>query len=117
MSLSTLQQLMATIENRKAEPSKRSYTSTLLDAGIAKIGTKVTEEANELVEAACERDIASRNEHVCAEAGDLFYHVLVLLAKCDLTLADVEAILAARFGTSGLEEKASRNAAGREPSR
>lgn len=107
---------MATIEKRKAEPSEHSYTSTLLQAGMAKIASKVTEEANELIEAADESEPLLRNAHVCAEAGDLFYHVLVLLAKCDLTLADVEAVLAARFGTSGLEEKASRDARGREPS-
>ena len=35
-------------------------------------------------------------------------HLLVMLACCDLTLADVEAELARRLGTSGLDEKASR---------
>jgi phosphoribosyl-ATP pyrophosphohydrolase len=36
------------------------------------------------------------------------YHFLVLLAAREITLAEVESELAARFNMSGLEEKASR---------
>jgi phosphoribosyl-ATP pyrophosphohydrolase len=46
-----------------------------------------------------------------AEAGDVLYHLLVLLAARDVRLADVEAELARRFGVSGLAEKASRRPA------
>ena len=42
------------------------------------------------------------------EAGDLVYHLLVMLAYCDVRLSDLESELARRFGISGLEEKAAR---------
>jgi len=47
-----------------------------------------------------------------AEAADLLYHTLVLLACRDLPLERVEAELARRFGVSGLAEKAARTAGG-----
>ena len=49
-----------------------------------------------------------------AEAADLIYHTLVLLACRDVTLDQVEAELGRRFGVSGLEEKAARKASGGE---
>jgi phosphoribosyl-ATP pyrophosphohydrolase len=45
---------------------------------------------------------------VVSEAADLMYHMLVLLACREVTLASVENELARRFGVSGLEEKAAR---------
>ena len=41
----------------------------------------------------------------------LLYHLLVMLAHCDVPLSDVEDVLAQRFGISGLDEKASRQVA------
>lgn len=98
---------MATIEDRKAHPSEKSYTSQLLSGGPAKIRKKIVEEAAEIFEAAGSSDPAGR-EQLVNEAADLLYHLLVLLASRDLSLADVEAELARRFGISGLAEKASR---------
>jgi phosphoribosyl-ATP pyrophosphohydrolase len=43
-----------------------------------------------------------------AEAGDLIYHLLVVLAARGIALADVEAELAKRTKQSGLAEKAAR---------
>ena len=40
--------------------------------------------------------------------GDLLYHLLVVLRARGITLAEVEAVLAARTAKSGIEEKASR---------
>lgn len=99
---------MATIENRKANPSEKSYTSQLLAGGVDKIGAKITEEAAEVVEAASEPGDAG-GAHLVREAADLMYHLLVMLAHRDSDLAEVEAELARRFGISGMEEKASRN--------
>lgn len=99
---------MATIDDRKAHPSEKSYTSQLLRAGTPAIGEKVIEEAAEVVEAAGEPDDEGRL-HLVREAADLVYHLLVLLACRDAGLADLEAELARRFGISGLDEKASRN--------
>jgi phosphoribosyl-ATP pyrophosphohydrolase len=102
-----LDALEQTILARQAAPSEKSYTTTLLDGGVEKIGGKIIEEAAELVEAAGEPDEVGR-QHTIAEAGDLLYHALVLLACRGVRLAEVEAELARRFGVSGLEEKASR---------
>lgn len=104
-----LGQLMRTIEDRREQMPPKSYTTTLFDKGVSKIGEKVMEEAGELVEAAHEQgDDAERKAHVVHEAADLLYHMLVLLAQQQVTLSDVEQELARRFGVSGLEEKASR---------
>jgi len=100
-----LEHLESVIGARKVAGSERSYTSRLLAGGVPAIGAKVTEEADELVQAAT----AETDERVVSEAADLLYHTLVLLACRGLTLADVEQTLAGRFGMSGLEEKASRS--------
>jgi len=103
-----LDQLEQTIAARKAAgATSESYTAKLLAGGVAKIGGKVTEEATEVVEAAAELGEDGRLHTVC-EAGDLLYHLLVLLAARDISLSEVEAELARRFNMSGLEEKASR---------
>jgi len=102
-----LVKLERTIHARAKEPIAKSYTSQLLKGGVPKIGAKVVEEAAELVEAAGEPGAAGR-EHFIREAGDLFYHLVVMLCHQKCTLHDVEAELARRFGVSGLEEKASR---------
>ena len=47
-----LERLMAVIENRKADPSDRSYTSSLFQGGVEKIGGKILEEAQEVLDAA-----------------------------------------------------------------
>jgi len=107
MSPSVLHQLMEVILDRKANPPPKSYTNTLLAGGVPKIGAKITEEAAETVEAAGEPDEAGR-QHLIREAGDLLYHLFVMLAARDVALGEVEAELAKRFGISGLDEKASR---------
>jgi phosphoribosyl-ATP pyrophosphohydrolase len=106
---SVVAQLMAVIEDRKRNPPAKSYTTTLLSAGIPKIGAKVQEEAREVVEAAYEVGEPGR-KHVIAEAADVIYHLLVLLAHQDVKWEEVEAELARRFGVSGIDEKASRKA-------
>jgi phosphoribosyl-ATP pyrophosphohydrolase len=103
----TMADLMATIEDRRANPPAKSYTTTLFAGGVPKIGAKITEEAAEVVEAAGEPDEAGR-QHLIREAGDLIYHLFVMLAHRGVKLAEVEAELARRSGVSGLDEKASR---------
>ena len=104
---SILKRLMAVIEDRKTNPPPRSYTTTLFDGGVVKIGKKITEEADEVVEAAGESGNAGQ-EHLVREAADLVYHLFVMLAHREVTLEQVEAELARRFGISGLDEKESR---------
>jgi phosphoribosyl-ATP pyrophosphohydrolase len=102
-----LGQLMAVIEDRKINPPAKSYTNTLFAGGVPKIGEKIREEAEEVIKAAGEPGEAGRS-HLIREAGDLIYHLLVMLGYRDVKLAEVEAEIAKRFGISGLDEKASR---------
>ena len=102
-----LEALERVVASRKGDAPEKSYTARLLAGGVPKIGAKVTEEAGELVQAAAETD-----DRVIAEAADLLYHTLVLLAARDLSLVAVEDELARRFGVSGLEEKAARAGGG-----
>jgi phosphoribosyl-ATP pyrophosphohydrolase len=102
-----LTRLMAVLEDRKAKRPANSYTTQLFEGGIERIGAKIREEAEEVVEAAHQARDDGRKA-VIHEAADVIYHLLVLLAYCDVGLNDVEAELARRFGISGLEEKASR---------
>lgn len=100
--------LEMTIRSRAEGASEKSYTSKLLAGGVEAIGAKVIEEAHELVESAGEPGDDGRS-HFVYEAADLVYHTLVLLRYRGVELTEVEAELARRFGTSGLEEKASRD--------
>lgn len=103
-------QLMQVIEDRKVNPPKRSYTTELFAGGTERIGEKIAEEAAEVVEAARETDQdPSRRSHLIYEACDLIYHLLVMLGHHEVKLSEVEAELARRFGTSGLDEKAARS--------
>ena len=108
-SADILHRLMAVVEDRKSNPPKKSYTTSLFAGGVERIGEKITEEAAEVIEAAAELGEEGR-QHLVREAADLTYHLLVMLAHRDATLAEVEEELARRFGISGIDEKASRRA-------
>ena len=106
--LAPIARLMKTLQERAKSRPEGSYTTKLLDGGPAKIGGKIREEAEELIEAASEEGAAGR-EHMIYEAGDLIYHTLVLLAWRGVDIGEVATELARREGTSGLVEKASRD--------
>jgi len=102
------EQLMSVIEQRRDQPPAKSYTTSLLQGGVPKIGAKIMEEAAEVIAAAQEPAGPEQRVHFTYEVGDLLYHLFVLLGQQRVTLAEVSAELARRFGTSGLDEKASR---------
>jgi len=79
----------------------QSYVRGLLDRGAPKINAKITEEAAELAEAI----EGESDERVASEAADLLFHTMIGLAHRGLDLGDVAAVLARRFGESGLDEK------------
>lgn len=106
--LEPIRQLMRTLRQRATDRPAGSYTTKLLEGGPEKIGTKILEEAAELIESAEEPADAGR-EHFIYEAGDLIYHALVLLAWRGVDIDEVAAELARREGTSGLVEKANRS--------
>ena len=99
-----LHRLAATIVARRGADPSSSYTASLLAKGSGKAAEKFGEEAVELVVAAVSRDDAG----VTAEAADVLYHLLVLLAARDVSLDAVLAELERREGTSGHHEKAAR---------
>lgn len=105
--LRPIDQLEQTILTRKSSSEEKSYTAQLLAGGVEKIGGKILEEAAEFIEAAGEPGEEGR-EHAIREAGDLIYHMLVLMAASGVRLEEVEAELAQRFGVSGIDEKANR---------
>lgn len=102
--MNILHDLFATIEARKAEAGRDSWTAKLLAKGPEKCAEKFGEEAIEAIIEAVKGD----KEALTSEAADVLYHLLVMLAARDVSLADVEAELAKRSGTSGIAEKASR---------
>lgn len=102
--MSTLHDLAATIAARKDAEPDSSWTAKLLSKGPEKCAEKFGEEAIEAIIEATRGDTAA----LTAEAADVLYHLLVMLAALDVTLADVEAELARREGRSGLDEKAAR---------
>ena len=102
--MNTLERLFATIEARRGADPDSSWTAKLLAKGPEKCAEKFGEEAIEAVIEAVKGDRA----RLTAEAADVIYHLLVMLAARDVTLDEVEAELARRDGTSGLAEKAAR---------
>jgi phosphoribosyl-ATP pyrophosphohydrolase len=99
--MTALERLAATIEARKGADSESSWTAKLLSLGPEKAAEKFGEEAIEAVIEAVKGDAA----RLTAEAADVLYHLLVMCAARGVTLAEIEAELARREGTSGLEEK------------
>ena len=104
MSDDALLRLARTIKDRRVAGGNKSYTRQLLDGGAEKCARKFGEEALELVISG----ISGGPEAVKAEAADVMYHLAVLLEARDIALADVYAVLEARMGRSGLDEKSSR---------
>ncbi len=103
--MSVLHALAATIAARKGADPDTSWTAKLLAKGPEKCAEKFGEEAVEAIIEAVKGDRA----RLTSEAADVLYHLLVMLAARDVTLAEVEAELARREGTSGIAEKAGRN--------
>ncbi len=81
-----LNKLFEIIEERKANPTEKSYTASLFADGEDRILQKVGEEATEVIIAAK----GQGDQRVIEEVSDLFYHTLVLLSAKGLSLNDVE---------------------------
>lgn len=105
-----LKTLAALLEQRKqnADPES-SYVASLHHKGLNKILEKVSEEANEAIIAAKDAEHSGDNKDVIYETADLWFHSLVMLSHLGENSDAVLKELARRFGTSGIEEKASRD--------
>ena len=71
-----IQWLFDVIEDRKKNPSEKSYTTGLFNKGLPNIAQKVGEEGIEVVVAALSQD----DQRLIEEIADLTYHALVLLS-------------------------------------
>ncbi|MEP1520296.1 phosphoribosyl-ATP diphosphatase [Ascidiaceihabitans sp.] len=100
----TLQDLFETIQSRKDADPASSWTAQLLAKGPEKCAEKFGEEAIEAIIEAVKGD----QKKLASEAADVMYHLMVMLAACDVTLEDVVTELAGRQSQSGLTEKANR---------
>ena len=87
-----IQWLFDVIEDRKKNPSEKSYTTSLFNEGLPKIAQKVGEEGTEVVVAALAQD----DGRLIEEIADLTYHTLVLLSARGLTPANIVAELEKR---------------------
>jgi phosphoribosyl-ATP pyrophosphohydrolase len=102
--MTTLEKLAATIAARKGADPETSWTAKLLARGPEKCAEKFGEEAIEAIIEAVKGDRA----RLTSEAADVLYHLLVMLAARDVSLADVLDELERRECTSGIAEKAGR---------
>ncbi len=100
----TLDRLEAVIAERRNASADSSYVASLFAKGREKIAQKVGEEATETVIAALSGDPAK----LTAEAADLLFHLMILLAEGGLSINDVLDEMEQREGISGIMEKASR---------
>ena len=100
-----LARLAQTIAARKTASTENSYTASLLAGGPAKCAKKFGEEAIELALAGVHESEA----RVAAEAADVLYHLLVLLAARGVSTDAVAGALLAREASSGHVEKAARD--------
>lgn len=102
--MTALDRLAATIESRRGADPASSWTAQLLAKGPEKCAEKFGEEAVEAIIEAVRGDRA----RLTAEAADVLYHLLVMLAARDVPLSEVLAELDRREGRSGVAEKAAR---------
>jgi len=78
----TLEDLIATIRQRKSSSDESSYTAKLLKDKSLSV-EKVKEEIGELIEA------VENNSNKVHEAADVLYHLLVYLEANEIKIEDV----------------------------
>ncbi|MHB1102504.1 MAG: phosphoribosyl-ATP diphosphatase [Devosia sp.] len=100
----TLEQLNQRVLERAGASPDESYTARLIAKGVERCAQKLGEEAVEAAIAAATGNKAG----LAAEAGDVLFHLLVLLRAGDVSLDAVMEDLQSRTAQSGLAEKASR---------
>lgn len=99
-----LNALEQVLRDRQGSNPEASYVSSLYAKGLDHILKKVGEESAEVIIAAKGGD----HTELVKEVADLWFHCMVLLVNSKLSVDDVLHELDKRFGTSGLDEKASR---------
>lgn len=87
-----LKDLYSIILKRKNEMPERSYTAKLIREGQNKILKKIAEETGEVIIAAKDKD----KSQIIFEISDFFYHILVLMVYCNISIRDIEKELGLR---------------------
>ncbi|QHQ62126.1 bifunctional phosphoribosyl-AMP cyclohydrolase/phosphoribosyl-ATP diphosphatase HisIE [Anaerocolumna sedimenticola] len=90
--LTVFNEVFNVILDRKKNPKEGSYTNYLFEKGIDKILKKCGEEATEIIIAAKNPD----SEELKYEISDFLYHMMVLMAECNLDWSDIVKELAHR---------------------
>jgi phosphoribosyl-ATP pyrophosphohydrolase len=103
-----LDQLAATLAQRRQADPERSYVASLHHKGLNKILEKVGEEATEVILAAKDAESGGDRSALIGEVADLWFHTMVMLSHLDIDISEVMQCLDSRVGVSGLEEKAAR---------
>lgn len=88
----TLEGLSAVIRDRATSSPETSYTARLLTGKEDSLLKKLAEEASEVIMACKDND----HDHIRYEAGDLVYHLLVVLERYGVTLEELAGELDAR---------------------
>ena len=95
--MNSFEQMEAVIAQRRAEPMEGSYTCYLFEKGLAKMLKKVGEECAETIIAAKNGDRAE----LVGEINDVFYHMMVMMNECGVTMEEVCAEMDARAAKIG----------------
>ena len=90
--MNSFEQMAAVIRQRKEEPMEGSYTCYLFEKGLDKVLKKVGEECAETIIAAKNNDKAE----LVGEINDVFYHMMVMMELCGVSLDDVTKEMDAR---------------------
>lgn len=91
--LEVLDELIKIVHGRWDHDPEQSYTAKLLTGHEDKLLKKIGEESCEVVMAAKDND----KEHLAYEAGDLLYHLLVVLERYGVSSEDLAKTLAERM--------------------
>lgn len=84
-ALPFLEKLEAVIEERRSQPTTKSYVAGLFKKGLMRITQKVGEEATETVIEA----LAGTRERFISESADLLFHLIVLLRARSVSINEV----------------------------
>lgn len=90
--MNAFETMEAVIQQRREQPMEGSYTCYLFEKGLDKILKKVGEECAETIIAAKNAD----KENLIGEINDVFYHMMVMMNECGVTLAEIEKEMDAR---------------------
>ncbi len=89
----TIESLAQTLHGRWDADPEQSYTARLLQGKEDKLLAKIAEEASEVIMACKDND----HDHIRYEAGDLVYHLLVVLERYGVTVDELAGELNARM--------------------